>query len=357
VLASISVTNSHSRYCQIQKSISRLDVLEQMENCTSVNFTLSMTSFQEVTAATFVASTVAAVNISANSQLTSLEFSNLTSLSANFVISDNLVLSQITFTELTTIQTGVSVVLADNPDLTGISLNNFLTLAGNFLISNSALSDLLMPSVSKITGLFSLSGNSMMFSLRMPVIQEILGTVTVSSSLFNLVDFPLLSILDEAASIQFSQSTLPDLTFPSLTQYNGAITISNCDTMTEISFPKLANLDGSLTLSGNKNLAVIDLSSVLVINGALIIAGNPELTSITFTGLTTLGSLSNLQITNNAAPVEISFPELTVAINGGAFTINSNPNLLSVAFPSMQTSALPTTLFRGNNASFVVFYD
>lgn len=261
--------------------------------------------------------------------LTSVDLSMLNTM-LEVYISDNPVLQQVNFSNLTSVDGGFYVY--NCPLLTNLSIAGLTRIGRTFngttgiTIVNTHLATVNLPVLRIVAGAIRITNDSSLTSISMAQLTACLaqasGGVDVSSNPA-LTNLSLPSLL---AVNQFKATPQPNLVSADLHSLNYVdFTFTfNCGAMASFSLPALANIHNTLDITGNSVSSIL-LPSLIV--GAGVYLYGPALTSVS---LPVLDSTSVMIFKGNAV-TSISAPVLRTL---GSLTIDSCASLTSVSFPS-----------------------
>jgi BspA type Leucine rich repeat region (6 copies) len=211
--------------------------------------------------------------------LTSISAPDLNSIADEFNLESIILLTSLSFPELTSVG---SIYFEALPNLQSLTFTAGVNTAGSVNIQNTGLTSLSGIELDTV-GDFELTANTALTSVNVNNIKNITGTLIISAN-----------------------SNKLDVEFPNLLTASN-MTFRNTST---ISLPSLANLTGELGLIGN------------------------YITNFTAPNLTTC---ADLDFEDNSDLTTISLPEL-VTITGGLY-ISNNEDLLTIEFPKLATVA------------------
>jgi hypothetical protein len=296
-----------------------------------------------LTTADFTGATnLLSITISENTALTTLNFSTLKTVFKEFIINNNLALTNVDFPLLKRVD-GTEWLISSNPVLTSLSFPLFEKFERSVLTisSNDTLAQVNFPVATKMGGL-NINSNPVLTAFNVPQVTVISGILGIQAN----PNFTTLNLgsLQIAQGVSISNTSLTSLAFPQLTSLSTNFDLDNNPTLQSVSLPLLnnsvisiansplfssLNLDGLITGSlliggsgmtsfslppnfinagtidfrGNNNLTSLSLIGIQTITQSIIVANNPSLTSITFpeaVDFTTEFSSSNVNLQNNA---------------------------------------------------------
>ena len=324
--------------------ITDADAAEQIDRelgYNTENIIISETT--QLTTADFTGATnLLSITISENTALTTLNFSTLKTVFKEFIINNNLALTNVDFPLLKRVD-GTEWLISSNPVLTSLSFPLFEKFERSALTinSNDTLTQVNFPVATKMGGL-NINSNPILTAFNAPQVTVMKGVVGIQANPnFTTLNF---GSLQTAQGVSISNTSLTSLAFPQLTSLSTNFDLDNNPTLQSVSLPLLnnsvisiansplfssLNLDGLITGSlsiggsgmtsfslppnfinagtidfrGNNDLISLSLIGIQKITQSITVAVNPSLTSITFpeaVDFTTEFSSSNVNLQNNA---------------------------------------------------------
>ncbi|OMJ10731.1 Protein ecm33 [Smittium culicis] len=183
-------------------------------------FSIINTSVDSISGLSFKNATY--IDVSANSYLNKIDFSNLTNINGFINIADNDSGSTANFPNL--------ISIGGNSTFRGLSslnVSNVTTLSDTFNLNGNSFTSFSLDKLSNVSKDITIFSNPQLSSFKIPLLTSIDGGIQIRQN--NL----LLSIDQDA--------------FPNLATVKGGVDING--TMTNITFPKLTRIDGAFVLS------------------------------------------------------------------------------------------------------------
>ena len=327
-------------------------------------------------------------------KLTTIDLSMVTGLTEVYINNDTL-LQTVNFSNLQSVNAGFFIDKC--PRLANMSLPQIKKIGrketGTYgmSINNTAITNLSLPLLTKISGAFQVMNNPALTSVSAPQLTEQISPTPISNynstqiaiyndSMLASISFPLLTragyiyiggnklttlnfnSLVTAATFSLNQTNLSSLSLPAFTGTQDAFNVSTnpllnsislpqlatvgtglsigaCPLLASINLPQLTTVTEIMTLGNIQSCTTINLPQLTSIGGELGIINNPSLSSLSIPNVQTVGTIN---ITNNAVIPSLSLPGLTtmtgtVYIGGYSNAIISgNPNLTAIALnPSL----------------------
>jgi hypothetical protein len=357
-----------------------------INNCNNVNFTsISVPSL----------ASVGFFNMISNNRLSTVAFSGLATVGANFNIVSNALLANANFSALEVVGSNLLTNLQinaglfevrGNTNLVTINFSSLTTINGQVdFIQNSALQNLGFqnlnsikrgirissnPLLSNIDGLSQLNGNITSFLLNgsnttnLNALSNVTSIGVLDVGDLILQNNPLLTDISGLSGITIIYKSLQ------ITNNDALLNLVGLNTLTEIATSGLlindndllANIDGlenltSVGVSGNSaNIQIINnsslislgLSSLTSLKGSLIIQSNPVLTDVSAINLSNYFPLCDCGFTlqNNTSLQNLM--GMTIKQLNGAVQIIDNPALQSIDFTLTNPSTVRSLVIDNN---------
>jgi hypothetical protein len=266
------------------------------------------------------------LSITGNEVLTTVNASSLTRCTKNFEIITNPMLatiqignvnylgnvnvnnnSKLTSLNFPSLKKAVNIYVSNNPILSSFSAV-MLAIANDLNIDNSGLTNLSLPKLTTLNGIFSISNNSSLTLLTAP-------------------------LLTSTNSINIDKNGITVLSLPALKTINGQLAVLNNPTLSTLSFISLTNIKTSILFSNNSILNTLNISALSKIPD--FYGSFNKLSNITWAPQITSWSSINLSY-NALTSSEINkILALLVAAGQSAYSgTNSNANLMLYQTPS-----------------------
>ncbi|AWI25929.1 hypothetical protein HYN49_08465 [Flavobacterium pallidum] len=277
------------------------------------------------------------LTISDNTQLVSVDLSNLTAVFRDTHIHGNNQLTSIDFSSLAQasrdlhVDTNISLTSLAFPALTKINGRGYVLISTNY-----AMTSLSFPALTKSTGMFNISGNT------------VLGTIDFSS----LVESVYMDIFENEGLTTLNFNALQHGQTLQITNNNnlaaialGALTEAyftvSSDNLSSINMPLMAS--GSVDITGGQ---LTEISLPVFSQGDLLISG-PMITSLDIPSLTSCGRLSIGDTGMNT----INLPGITTVTN--QLDIGGDPDLTAISLPNL--TSLAQCYISGSQLSSISF--
>jgi hypothetical protein len=246
------------------------------------------------------------VRITGDDGLTTLDLGALTT-AATVEVTQLASLSDLTLPELTTVD---AITFADDAALTTLSLPK-LGAAGDVILDNTGLATLSLPKLTTVGGSLTLANDLSLTSFDAPMLSSI-------GSELALVSLPLFDTLN-----------------PSLVTAVGNLTILGTALADLDALAAITTISGDLEIAGNPMLtSVAGITNVTAISGTVSLGDNPQLTTLSWPGLTSVGTL---EIAGTSL-ASFAFPDLGTC---GVVTITNNAALPSCYATDLVAQLVP----------------
>jgi hypothetical protein len=313
---SIVVDNNESLTSVNLSGLTRMDGDLDFSDCPLLS-DLNLSSLEKVTTGW--------VNIE-NTALTNLNLTKLQKMNGGMGIRRNSKLTSISFfmTKLS-----AELQIYDNPILTSISFSNLTTMIDGIEISNNAiLSNISLPALITAQSLYFYN-NAALTSVSFPVLTTSGGITFQQNLALSTVSFPVLST---SGGISFQwNSALSTITFPTLTTLTGGIFLSENVSLTSFSANQLSTVQ-QFSVNDNPLLSGFVFPALTAITGANnnkynYINGN-AITANPFPALTSFGgqdlSMSSNKLTSAAVnSILARLVSISPALTGKYFSLSS----------------------------------
>ena len=244
--------------------------------------------------------------VAVGKELTSLSFTNLTGVAANFDIQSCNLITAITLPELKDV--GGTFQCSSMPLLSSLLLPKLET-AGAFNLVTPNILTLDLPKITAISNTLSITAVGIT-TLNIPLLKSV-GTLILNAAQLTSATFTNLKTVNGSIVLQ-NLTSLTTLTFPVLDICGSMTSNSNCGSLTLISMPVTTVVMGSLALNGLTNATTISLPNVQTILG--------NITSSATNGVTTVNLGTNLKTLGGTVTIS----------TGGALTQSTVDHILSV---------------------------
>jgi hypothetical protein len=227
--------------------------------------------------------------------VTSIVFTNLTNLGV--LVNSN-------------INSGTSLSISAAPNVTSVDFTNLQTITGNASFSSlPVLTTFSLPALTTVYGNLTFSTFSICTSFSLPVLTTLTGTLTIGTGFGNSATFIIalsLPSLTSTYGLVVQGITLSSFSATNLTTINGVLTFGALNTtgnsITTVSMPVLTTVASSLTISVPSTVTTINLPNLQTIanwstsSGAITITGT-GITTLTFGNLLQIGGTGTITFT------------------------------------------------------------
>ena len=240
-------------------------------------------------------------------------FSNVTNLGGNFEV-DNL--DQLTdISILNQIAEISSITITDNAVLSTITFDELQTMSSSFVISfNGSLGTISVPKLTEVTNEFRMNNNgSAMTSLTLSLLE--------STGTFRVADM----------------YGLQSISAPELLTVTNGLFVGSCVALTTLTLPKLTSIENNFSIDNSPSLNSITATVLSTISGAALFH-DMAVTDLSFlSSVTSIGgnlSLTDMTVLNNVQGLD----ELTTL---GSFSLNDCDLLTSLeGFPKLTITSI-----------------
>ena len=238
--------------------------------------------------------------------------------------------STLTSVDLSSLTNLIELKINNNTNLTTVNVSNLIKIATNILVrSNSSLTSMNFTNLNQVDGVTEFTSNSNLTSLSFPLITAFPSSFQCSSN-NNLTSLSLPNLLT-VNGFNYTDNGSSIISLPLLTTISNTFECANNPNLISISFPALTTTTGILSLRNNPLLNSISLPLLTTISNTFECVNNPNLISISFPALTTITGI--LSLSNNPLLNSISLPVLTSYSATYFFATNN-------ALPSSQINQL-----------------
>jgi hypothetical protein len=244
--------------------------------------------------------------------------------------------TNLTTVDLSMISTLTEVYVASNTNLQTLNFSNLQNVDYSFVVSGC-------PALTSMP----LSNLQFVGADRAQFYEDRVG-INISGTAISNLNFPLLTSVLGNLTI-YNNTALSSLSFPLLTAASGwTFSISQNNLLSSISVPLLVNLNGELYINGSSNLSSLNMAALTTVGYILGIEGlGGSLATLSLPGLK---NVRYLWIQNNPTITSVSLPLLlgVTDTEAGSLSIANNILLTSISFPALTTISTTDVYMNGN---------
>lgn len=232
------------------------------------------------------------------------------------------------------------VAVTENDTLVDVTLSSLRFVGSAFGISsNTSVKSVKLPLLETIVGeetmgmALMVSGNDALDSLVFPRLSTVeKSVVVVNNPVLATFELPMLETVGGGFGVQATAIT--SLESRALSSVGGDLTLQGNTALTSVSLPALTTVDGDIQMMNNPALLSVSLASesVLTVGGYVGIMRNDVLDSVSLPGLAEAGSLG---IYENVALESVSVASNTRLVLNASMAIKENASLESVWLPGL----------------------
>jgi hypothetical protein len=323
--SSTSASSSSPTQCsQPTATVNSQSDLTNLQDCTTFTGDLVISSTASgILTLTGIGQIVGSLIANGSAGLTSLVAPTLNSISQEFNLVGLTTLTNLQFTELTSVD---SIVWNNLPALSALTFPAVVTQASNVNIQDTQLTSLTGINLNTVDTML-ISNNRFLTSISTGITNVTTSLEIDSNGLSLMVNLP--SLNTSGGDLTFRNTS--GVSIPALTAVNGVLTFLS-NTFDSISAPNLTSVTG-LSISANPNLANISMNALSEIGGGgITVQNNSALVTINgFNSVTkdsgTFDFLGNF--------TTLSFPKLGQV--GGAFVAKSSGNFSCDEFDKLNS--------------------
>ncbi|MFT3912057.1 MAG: hypothetical protein QM737_21710 [Ferruginibacter sp.] len=242
--------------------------------------------------------------------------------------------TNLTTVDLSMINTLTEVYVVSNTNLQSLNFSNLQNVDYSFTVGGCPVLTS-MP----LTNLQTVGADRSQFY------EDRVGLNIGGTAITNL-NFPALTSILGNVIVAYN-TALTSLSFPLLTVSSGYnFTISNNNVLSSISIPLLVTRPGDLFITGSSNLSSFNMAALQTVN---ILDINGFAGSLTTLSLPSLKNVFDLHIENNPTITSVSLPMFLSTVSGSEYlSIANNSLLTSISIPALTVIASPSISMNAN---------